>query len=83
MCYYFAMQQLSYHNPNPWPVFIQQNYLGPGGIYNKDSAVKVGVASGRSPLSSNSGGGGLSPPSTLENREFIMSQRRFSHLAIL
>ena len=27
--------------------------------------------------------GGLSPPSTLENREFIMSQRRFSHLAIL
>ena len=29
------------------------------------------------------GGGGLSPPSTLENREFIMSQRRFSDLAIL
>jgi hypothetical protein len=41
----------------------------------------------RSPPSSNSGGGGggggLSLPSTLENREFIMSQRRFSHLAIL
>jgi hypothetical protein len=28
--YYFAMQHLSYQNPNPWPVFIQQNYLGPG-----------------------------------------------------
>ena len=27
--------------------------------------------------------GGGAPPSTLENREFIMSQRRFSHLAIL
>jgi hypothetical protein len=44
MCYYFAMQHLSYHNPNPWPVFIQQNDLNTGlftelvwgvGIYKK------------------------------------------------
>jgi hypothetical protein len=27
MCYYYVMQHLSYHNPNPWPVFIQRNDL--------------------------------------------------------
>jgi hypothetical protein len=30
MCYYFAMQHLSYHNPNPWPVFIKRNDLNTG-----------------------------------------------------
>jgi hypothetical protein len=30
MCYYFSMQHLSYHNPNPWPVFIQKNDLKTG-----------------------------------------------------
>jgi hypothetical protein len=33
MCYYFAMQHLSYHNPNPWPVFIQRNDLNTGLFY--------------------------------------------------
>jgi hypothetical protein len=27
---YFAMQHLFYHNPNQWPVFIQQNDLNTG-----------------------------------------------------
>jgi hypothetical protein len=40
MCYYFAIQHLSFHNPNPSPVFIQGNYLKflrtcLGGIYKK------------------------------------------------
>jgi hypothetical protein len=43
MCYYFAIQHLSFHNPNPSPVFIQGNYLNTGlflrtclgGIYKK------------------------------------------------
>jgi hypothetical protein len=30
MCYYFAMQHLSQHNPNPWPIFIQWNDLNTG-----------------------------------------------------
>jgi hypothetical protein len=39
MCFYFAMQHLSYHNPTPWPVFIQQNDLniGPGLEINMDA----------------------------------------------
>jgi hypothetical protein len=42
MCYYFAMQHLSYHNPNPWPVFIKRNDLNTG-LFKNLSGGGVGI----------------------------------------